>query len=118
MKHIFVSGGKNKCTTVKIEHNSSKNVLITCCYRPPCGVIRGLNRYLQNVFKKVNTENKFYFVISNINLYCLEYKKNLEIWTFYNWIFGHGCIPLIMRQTKVTPKTVYQLIIHSEISFW
>ena len=64
MKHIFVSGGKNKCTTVKIEHNSSKNVLITCCYRPSCGVIRGLNRYLQNVFKKVNTENKFYFVIS------------------------------------------------------
>ena len=79
MKHIFVSGGKNECAAVKIECKSSRNVLIACCYRPPSGVIKGLNRYLQNVFIKVNTENKFYFVISNINLYCLEYKENLEI---------------------------------------
>ena len=117
MKHIFVSGGKNEWAAVKIECKSSRNVLIACCYRTPSCVIKWLNRYLQNVFIKVNTENKFYFVISNINLYCLEYKENLEIWTFCNWIFGHACIPLIMRQTKVTPKTVYQLITLSEISF-
>ena len=78
----------------------------TCCYRPPNGAIKWLNSFLENVFKKANTENKFRFVARDFNLNCLYYNKNLEIQTFYNWIFAHGCIPFITKPTRVISKAV------------
>ena len=81
-------------------------MLITRCYRPPIGAINRLNSYLENVFKKAYTKNRCLFVVGDFNLNCLDYNKNLEIWTFYNRIFAHGCIPLITRPTRVTSKTV------------
>ena len=56
--------------------------------------------------KKTNTENKICFVAGNFKLNCLDFNKNLKIWTFYNRIFAHGCIPLITKPTRVTSKTV------------
>ena len=81
-------------------------MIITLCCRPPSGAIKGLNSFLENVFKQDNTENKLCFVPRNFNLNCSDYNKNLEIRTFYNRIFAHGCIPLIMKPTRVTSKTV------------
>ena len=69
-------------------------MIITLCYTPPSGAIKGLNSFLENVFKKANTENKLCFVAVDFNLNCLDHNKNLEIRTFYNQIFAHGCIPL------------------------
>ena len=82
-------------------------MLITCCYRPPSGAIKGLNRFLENIFKKATTENKLCFVVGDFNLDCLNYNKNLEIRMFNNRIFAHGCIPLTTRPTRVTSKTVF-----------
>ena len=79
-------------------------MFITCCYGLPSGAIKGRNSFLENTFKNANTENKLYFVVSDFNLNCLDYNKNLEIRTFYNRIFAHGCIPLITRPTRVTYK--------------
>ena len=106
IEDLSVSDGDNECVTVEIENKNSKNLLITCCYRPPSGAIKGLNSYLENIFKKANTENKLCFVVGDFNLNCLDYNENLEIRTFYNRIFAHGCIPLITRPTRVTSKTV------------
>ena len=64
-------------------------MLITCGYRPPSGVIKGLNRFLENVLKKTNTKNKLCFVAEGFNLNCLDYNKNLEIRTFHNRIFAY-----------------------------
>ena len=68
-------------------------MIITCCYRSPSGAIKGLNSFLENVFKNANTENKLCFVAGDFNLKCLDYNKNLAIQTFYNRIFAQGCIP-------------------------
>ena len=81
-------------------------MIITCCYRPPGGAIKGLNSFLGNVFKKANTGNKLCFVAGDFNLNCSDYNKNLENWTFYNRVFAHGCIALITKPTRVTSKTV------------
>ena len=104
---LSVSDGDNGCAAVETENRNSKYLLITCCYRRPSGAIKGLNsHYLEKVFKKTITENKFYFAVSDFNLNCLDYSENLEIRTFYNRIFAHGCIPLITRPTRVTSKAV------------
>ena len=79
-------------------------MLITCCYRPPSGAIKGLSSFLENIFKKVNTKNKLCFVVGDFNLNSLDYNEKLEIRTFYNRIFAHGCIPLIRRPARVASK--------------
>ena len=47
-----------------------QNFLITCCYRLPSGAIKGLNSYIENIFKKANTKNKLCFVVGDFNLNC------------------------------------------------
>ena len=81
-------------------------MIIPYCYRAPSGAIKVRNSFLENVPKMANTENKLCFVAGYFNLNCLDYNKNLEIRTFYNRIFAHGCIPLITKPTRVTSKTV------------
>ena len=49
IEDLFVSDGDNECVTVEIENKNLKHLLITCCYRPPSGVIKGLNNYLENI---------------------------------------------------------------------
>ena len=106
IKDLSLSDGDSECVTVEIENKNSKNLIITLCYRPPSGAIKGLNSFLENIFRKANTENKLCFVAGDFNLNCLDYDKNLEIRTFYNRIFAHACIPLITKLTRVTSKTV------------
>ena len=79
IKNLFVSDDDSECVTVEIENKNSKNFIITLCYRTPSGAIKGLNSFLENVFKRANTENKLCFVAGNFNLNCLDYNKNLEI---------------------------------------
>ena len=58
------------------------------------------------MFLKRQIQKKNYFVVGNFHLNCLDYINNLEIRTFCNWVFAHGYIPLIMRPSRVTSKTV------------
>ena len=106
MKDIPASDSDSECVTVDIENKNSKNLKITLSYRPPNDAIKGLNSFLENVFKKANIENKICFVAGDFNLNCLDHNKNLEIRTFYNRIFEHGSILLITKSTRVTSKTV------------
>ena len=106
IEDLSVSDGDSECVTVEIENKDSKNLLITCCYRPPRGVIKGLNSFLGNIFKNFNTENKLCFIACDFNLNCLDYNENLEIRTFYNRNFIYDCILLITRPTRRTSKTV------------
>ena len=43
IKDLSVSDGHNERVTVEIENMNSKNVIVTLCYRPPSGAIKGLN---------------------------------------------------------------------------
>ena len=52
--------------------------------------------------KKITQKTIFH---GDFNLNCLDYNKNLEIRTFYNRIFAHGCIPLITKPTRAASKT-------------
>ena len=45
IRNISVSDSDRECVTVQIENKNSENLIITCCYRPPSGAIKGLNRF-------------------------------------------------------------------------
>ena len=104
LKELSVSDGDNECAFVKIENKNSKFPLLNCCCRPPSGPIKELNSYLENIFKKANTDNKTLFVVVDFSLNCLD--CNMEVRTFYNRIFAYGSIFLIKRTTGLTSKTV------------
>ena len=40
IKDLPVSDGDSKCATFETENKNSKNLIITCCYRPPSGAIK------------------------------------------------------------------------------
>ena len=40
IKEIPVSDGDSECLTVEMENKNSKNLIPTCCYRPPNGAIK------------------------------------------------------------------------------
>ena len=56
-------------------------MLTTYCYRPPSDAIKGINSYLENVFKKTNTD-KLCLVLGDFDLNCLDYNEDFEIRTF------------------------------------
>ena len=72
VEDLSLSDGDNECVTIEIENKNLKNLLITCCYRPPSGAIIRLNSFLENIFKKANTENKLSFIVGDSNLNCLD----------------------------------------------
>ena len=94
IKYLSVSDGDSECVTVEIE-----NLIVT--HRPPGGAIKGLNSFLENIFKKANTKNKTCFVAGNFNLNCLVYNKNLELRTFSSRFSAHKCIPLMTKPTNI-----------------
>ena len=75
IKDLSVSDSDNECVTIKTEKKNSKNLVIICCYRPPCGAIRGLNSFLEKFFKMANAENRLCFVVGDFNLNCLKPQK-------------------------------------------
>ena len=54
MEDLSVSDGNNKCVIDDIENKNSKKLLFTYFYRPPCGAIKRLKGFLENVFKENN----------------------------------------------------------------
>ena len=63
-------------------------LIITLCYRPPISAIKGLNSFLENVFKKANTENKLSWWFQS-KLFRLQQKfRNLNVLqsNFCTWL--------------------------------
>ena len=95
--------------TVEIINKVSKNIIISCCYKPPSGTTLNFSEHLKNIFQHATFENKIFYIIGDFNLNCLNFEESAEIRQFYNGIFEHGAIPLITRPTRVT-KTSATLI--------
>ena len=65
-----VSDGDNECVTVEIKNKNSKNLIITCCYRPPGGAIKGLNSFLEMFLKRLIQKINF-VLLPEISIYTV-----------------------------------------------
>jgi len=84
-------------------NKKSKNLLISCCYRPPAGKTEYFCNFLQNnILEKNNLDKKRNYLIGDFNLNCFDYYENENIKTFYNNLFEMGTIPIINRPTRIT----------------
>ena len=103
---LTVSDDDKEVLTIEILTQKNKNILLSCCYRPPSGVIKHFNTFLNDViFKKSNREKKLNYLIGDFNLDCLQYHVKHKIKEFYNDLFKNGAFPLITKPTRITEST-------------
>ena len=72
-KDLSISDKDKEILTVEITSKESKNMLISCCYRPPKGKTENLTAYPASIFQGVQNENKKIFIIGDFNLNCFNY---------------------------------------------
>jgi hypothetical protein len=100
---LCVSDKDKEIATIELIINKEKNILISCCYRPPDGACENFSCYLQNnIFHAGNNEQKKNFIIGDFNMDCFNYNNNNKVKSFYDEIFLAGAIPLINHPTRVT----------------
>ena len=62
---------------IEIVSKESKNVLLSCYYRPPRDITENLTDYLISIFQRAQNEKSL--IISNFNLDCLDYNDDSNI---------------------------------------
>ena len=79
--------------TIEIYRENDKNILLSCCYRPPNGDSENLSTFLQNnIIEKSVSEKKISYMIGDFNMNCLKYHENVKTKYFYDNIFQKGAI--------------------------
>ena len=102
---LCISDGDREILTIELLTKSMKNIIVSCCYKPPDGNWKNHCDHLQKILTNATKENKLYFVTGHFNLNCLEFHHSSEIRQFFNDMFKKRAIPLINRPTRVTMTT-------------
>ncbi|XP_065667661.1 uncharacterized protein LOC136087957 [Hydra vulgaris] len=115
---LSISDGDKEVLSIEILTKNAKNIILSCCYCPPNGVIEDFNAFLHNdIIKKSSHEKKLNYIIGDFNLNCFEYHTNTNIKKFYNDIFEIGAIPLINKPTRIssTSASILDNIITTDV---
>ena len=101
---LCVSDKDKEILTIEISRKNDKNILLSCCYRPPSGDSENLSAFLQNkIIEKSVSEKKMSYIIGDFNMNCLKYHENAKTKHFYDNIFEKGAIhPYINRPTRIS----------------
>ena len=92
-----------KILTIEISRKNDKNILLCCCYRPPCSDSENLSAFLQNkIIEKSVSEKKMSYITGDFNMNCLKYHENAKTKYFYDNLFEKGAIPIINRPTRIS----------------
>ena len=100
---LCVSDKDKEILTIEVSRENDKNILLSCCYRPPNGDSENLSTFLQNnIIEKSVSEKKISYMIGDFNMNCLKYHENAKTKYFYDNIFEKVAIPIINRPTRIS----------------
>ena len=100
---LCVSDKDKEILTIETSRENDKNILLSCCYRPPNGDSENLSTFLQNnIIEKSVSEKKIGYIIGDFNMNCLKYHENAKTKYFYDNIFEKGAVPIINRPTRIS----------------
>ena len=76
---LCVSDKDKEILTIEISRENDKNILLSCCYRPPSGDNENLSAFLRNkIIEKSVSEKKMNYIIGDFNMNCLKYHENAK----------------------------------------
>ncbi len=85
------------------------NYVIRVIYRHPCGTIELLNDFtqqLENIMKKVKSENKKCIMTGDINTEGLKISTNDHVKPFFNMTLEQSFIPTITVPTRIINSAI------------
>ena len=71
-RDLSISDKDKEVLTIETFNKESKNMLLSCCHRPPKGITENLTAYLASIFQGVQNGKKKNFIIGIFNLNCLN----------------------------------------------
>ncbi len=93
---------------IEIERNNAKNILAGIVYRAHTH-IDNFTIEIENVFKKINSENKITYIMGDFNIDLLKDDSERPIHDYLDLIYSYSLIPTIYKPTRIT-KTSATLI--------
>ena len=81
-KDLSISEKDKEILTTEIIIKEIKNMLLSCCYKLPKGIMESLTAYLASIFQGVQNEKKKRFIIRDFNLNYLIYNDEQQYKTF------------------------------------
>ena len=79
-KDLCVFDNDKEILTIEISRENGKNILLSCCYRPPNGDNENLSKFLQNkIIEKSVSKKTISYIIRDFNMNCLKYCVNAKI---------------------------------------
>ena len=91
---------------MRLSVKKAKNLLLSCCYRPPKDITGNLTAYLSPIFQRVQNEKKKGFIIVDFNLNCLNDNEDINSIHFYHKVFELRFILPIDKPTRVCKNNV------------
>ena len=108
-KDVSISDTDKIILTIGIISTESKNMLLSCCYRPPKGITENLTAYLTALFQRIQNQKKKSFMIGDFNLNCLSHNEDSNKKHFYHKVFELWFIPLIGKPRRVCKSRVTKI---------
>ena len=96
-KELSIFDKDKEILIIHINSKESKNMLLSCFYRPRKGITENLTAYHNSMFQRGQNEKKKSFLIGDFNRNCLNYNEDSNIRHFYHKMF----IPLIDKTKRV-----------------
>ena len=87
---LSVSNETNETLTIEIINKTTKNIIVSTCYRPPAAKIKPFKQHLTHIFEKLARENKKLFIVGDFNINSLNYSTNSKVKRFIDYIFSKG----------------------------
>ena len=94
-----------ECVSVEIATVKSKNITITCLYRPPGTNIELFNYYLELLLGKVN-QDKTFFLVGDFNININNSESHSGSNNFIDLLSSLGLHPLVIKPTRISFDSV------------
>ena len=101
-KNKNINNNDIECLNIKNVSKASKNVIISCIYRPPRGNTHKFFNEMKGHIIKSKFQEKPLFLVGDLNINSLDYSRNTHVCDFFNFVFQNGIFPVINKPTRVT----------------
>ena len=85
--------------------NSSKDLLVGACYRPPNGDIEAFNNKIHEFLLSYQTREKCLYLAGDFNLDLIKRTMISLIQTFMDVMSSCALLPLITKPTRIYPTS-------------